>query len=218
MKKFAILGGTFNPIHQGHLLIAEMALHQHHLNRIIWVPTYHPLHKATAGLAEFPHRLEMVKQAIAPYAAYSLSDVEQNIEQKSGSAFAIDTLSALQAIYPNCQWYWILGLDAFQTLPHWYGRRDLADRCQWIVAPRLVSDLDINQLDLLTLCQKVTQQMQTEEISLCWHLLRMQSVSISSSLVRQSCREHRSLEGLVPPVVKTYILTHQLYQKAGETN
>jgi nicotinate-nucleotide adenylyltransferase len=211
MEKLAILGGTFNPIHQGHLLIADMALHQQHLDRIIWVPTYAPPHKATAELAEFSHRLAMVQQAIAPDDAYTLSD----IEQKLGTSFAIDTLIALQALYPNCKWYWILGLDAFQTLPHWYGRRELSDRCQWIVAPRPVSDLDIEKLDLLALCQKVAQQMQTEEISIAWHLLQMQPISVSSSLVRQFCQEHRSLEGLVPPVVATYILTHQLYQKTG---
>jgi len=207
MEKLAILGGTFNPIHQGHLLIAETALHQQHLNRIIWVPAYDPPHKATAGLADFSDRLEMVKQAIAPHAAYTLSD----IEQQSGISFAIETLIALQAIYPNCEWHWILGLDAFQTLPHWYGRHNLADRCQWLVAPRPISDLDLKKSDLSALCQEVVRQMQTETIFLRWRLLQMQPVSVSSSLVRQFCREHRSLQGLVPPVVETYIVTRQLY-------
>lgn len=202
MPKLAVLGGSFNPIHRGHLLMAETALKQVHLDQVIWVPAQFPPHKQSTELADFQHRFEMVKQAIASYPAFCLSVVDQN---HIGPSYAIDTLLDLQTRYPVSQWYWIVGLDAFASLPRWYRRQELADQCRWLVAPRSGQPAKI-------VGQQVAEQMAAQSIKIDWQLLQMPLVEISSSLVRQYCRDRRSLQAVVPKSVENYILAHPLYR------
>jgi nicotinate-nucleotide adenylyltransferase len=201
MPKLAILGGSFNPIHQGHLQMAEAALSQANLDQVIWVPARCPPHKRSAELADFQHRLEMVKRAIASYPAFSLSVIEPN---RVGSSYAIDTLLYLQACYPNSQWCWVSGLDTFASLPHWYRRQELASQCKWLVAPRSGHAAEI--------ISRVAQQLADQSIKIEWQLLQMPLIATSSSLVRQYCRDRRSIHTLVPQSVENYIMTHDLYR------
>lgn len=202
MPKLAVLGGSFNPIHQGHLLMAETALKQVNLDQIIWVPAYHPPHKQSEKLADFQHRFEMVKQAIASYPAFCLSTVDQN---HTGPSYAIDTLLDLQPCYPASQWYWIVGLDAFASLPRWYRRQELAAQCSWLIAPR-------SGQSVAAIGQQVAQQMAAQSIKIDWQILQMPLVKISSSLVRQYRRDRRTIQALVPKSVENYILAHDLYR------
>jgi nicotinate-nucleotide adenylyltransferase len=203
MQKLGIFGGTFNPIHCGHLRIAETALKQVQLDRVIWVPAHFPPHKPQADLAAFQHRLAMVKQAIACNPAFVCSEIEQ---RRTSASYAIDTFLDLQAQYSDCRWFWVLGIDAFQSLPRWRGRQKLADCCQWLVAPRSSGDGSASAPG-----KRVVEQMQAEDIAVDWQLLQMQPLMVSSSLVRQHYRDRRPISGLVPDVVQTYIATHQLY-------
>ncbi len=214
----AVLGGTFDPVHWGHLLIAETALHQAGLDQVIWVPVCRPHHKR--GLA-YEHRRLMVEKAIADNPAFVLSLVETNHSEPD---YAIGTLLALQETYPNCQWYWIIGIDSFQTLPRWYRRERLIPACDWLVAPRpvpvpatasLLTQTDTAQTGGDTqgnwLCQQVASQLASQNIPIRWQLLQMPPLGISSSLIRQYCRQHRSIRYLVPEDVRTYITTNNLY-------
>ncbi|MBE9181304.1 nicotinate (nicotinamide) nucleotide adenylyltransferase [Oculatella sp. LEGE 06141] len=215
MQHLAILGGTFNPVHWGHLLLAETALSQLALDKILWVPTHCPPYKSQIELLSFEQRSVMVEQAIASHPAFALSTVEQ---RRSGSSYAIDTLNDLQQCHPASQWYWIVGLDAFQSLPRWYHRRELASHCQWLIAPRvapLPRTADAQHqltIDLQQRCEQVVQALAQQAIPVQWQILQMPLVEISSSLVRQYCRDRRSIRYLVPDVVREYILAHQLYQ------
>ena len=212
MPKKAVLGGTFNPIHSGHLLIAETALNQLGLEQIIWVPTYRPLYKSSHELIDFQDRFNMVKLAIASHPNFVVSTVERN---QPYSAYAIDTFLGLQDIYFANQWYWIIGLDTFLTLPHWYRRQELLPRCIWLVAPRLETSLEQDPLKtqpLLSLCEQVAEKMAAESIELKWHILDMPPIGISSRLIRQYCRHGRSIRYLVPDLVKDYILQKNLYK------
>lgn len=211
MGKVAILGGTFDPVHWGHLLLAETAANQMKLDQVIWAPTHHPPHKK--GLT-YQHRRLMVQKAIADNKAFSLYEVET---ADAGSDYAINTLAKLQDTYPNCQWYWIIGLDAFQTLPRWYRREKLIPLCEWLVAPRLgevatsaplVSTIDNSSIEL---CQQVSQKLADQNIPIRWQLLQMPAVGISSSLIRQYCCQGRSIRYLVPDQVLAYIISHNLY-------
>ncbi|MBD2055202.1 nicotinate (nicotinamide) nucleotide adenylyltransferase [Oculatella sp. FACHB-28] len=202
MPKLAILGGSFNPIHQGHLLMAEMARKQVNLDQVIWVPAQCPPHKQSIELADFQHRVEMVKRAIASYPVFCLSTVDQN---RTGTSYAINTLLDLQTCYPNSQWYWIVGLDAFASLPRWYRRQELAANCSWLVAPRAGQPAEV-------IGHQVVQQLAAQSIKIDWQILQMPLVEISSSLVRQYCRDRRSLQDLVPESVENYILAHSLYR------
>ena len=227
----AIFGGTFDPIHWGHLLIAETALDQFHLDRVIWVPTFRPPHKAPP-LVSFEHRLAMVSAAIADHPAFHVSAVDR---QQQGTSYAITTLNALQTLEPTACWYWIIGNDAFQSLPRWKASQTLAAQCIWLVAPRLMQRAAEGEraageerkagndqllkvttpLNVLTPSQSGSQlnpSLLTPYLSLNCHRLEMPSLAVSSSLIRQRCRDERSIRYLVPESVRCYITEKLLYQ------
>jgi nicotinate-nucleotide adenylyltransferase len=212
MVKVAIFGGTFDPIHLGHLIVAETALSQLNLDLVIWVPACHPPHKN--GLA-YAHRRSMVEDAIASHPAFVLSPLET---VQAGTDYAVKTLTALQDLYPQQQWSWIIGKDAFLTLPRWYGRKKLIPACNWLVAPRPdgISAITHNhQQETETQAiwfQEVVRQLAQQNITICSSLLQMPELGISSSLIRQYCHSGRSIRYLVPEVVETYITTHNLYK------
>lgn len=206
MKKVGIFGGTFDPIHWGHLLIAERALNQLGLEWVIWVIDRSPPHKQLPTQLSFQYRWEMVQLAIANHPAFILLPLTIN---SSGSSYAIETFTHLQTIYPQTHWHWIVGQDAFATLSRWYRRQELIPKCDWIVAPRPNS----NNIELDSLAQQVVEQINSQNITIRWQVLSMPSVAISSSLIRQYCQQHRSIRYLVPEAVRNYIHNHQLYQE-----
>jgi nicotinate-nucleotide adenylyltransferase len=132
MGKIAIFGGTFDPVHWGHLLVAEVAVSQLQLDRVIWMPDRVSPHKSRPDLAAFDRRREMVALAIAGRLDFVLAPLEAN----AGTSFAIDTLLYLQNLYPDALYYWIAGADAFQTLPKWHRCAEIGNLCDWLVAPR----------------------------------------------------------------------------------
>jgi nicotinate-nucleotide adenylyltransferase len=205
MQQLAIFGGTFDPIHWGHLLIAETALQQVGVEQIIWVPSLNPPHKQAAA---FAHRVAMLQQAINDHPAFTVSLIEVN---RPGTSYAINTVIDLSAVYPNTRWYWIVGLDAFQTLPRWYCGHKLAQMCDWLIAPRLLGGETIAQSELI--CKQVAQQMINQSINIRWQLLHIPLVGVSSSLIRQLISQRQSIRYLVPESVRLYIAAHNLYSK-----
>lgn len=201
MQKVGIFGGAFNPVHWGHLLVAEAALSQFELDQVLWVTTYHPFHKQTSHLLEFTHRLNMVQCAIADHPNFTIPDVALEPQE---SSYAISTLLKLKHLYPQADWYWIIGVDAFQNLPRWRSSEKIAAQCTWLVAPR-------NALDATKVCCQVAAQLSTHLRPLRWQLLAMPQVGVSSSLIRHYCQMGRSLRYLVPATVRDYITVHHLY-------
>jgi nicotinate-nucleotide adenylyltransferase len=220
----AVFGGTFNPVHLGHLLMAETALQQFALEQILWVPSYYPFYKTAPDLLSFEHRVEMLRRAIASHPQFILSTIEQ---AQPYPVYAIDTFLALQAQYPDSSWSWVLGLDAFRSLPRWYRHQELAPRCRWLVAPRWTHSCQNGGIvepnaatepagyisPSVALCQQVADRLARESIHLTWHLLDMPRLDISSSLIRRYCGDRRSVRYLVPESVRLYIHEHQLYQR-----
>lgn len=209
MGKMGIFGGTFDPVHWGHLLIAESALSQMGLEQVIWVPNPYPHYKQASP---FEHRFEMVARAINNHPAFTIFP---SLANRSTPSYAIQTLTQLQAAYPNTDWYWILGLDSFQTLPGWYRRQEIVTACDWIVAPRLDSSHQNEQgsREIHSTCEQVVQQLASQDITIKWKILQMPMVGVSSNLIRQYCLCSRSIHYLVPEPVRIYIATHNLYKR-----
>lgn len=206
VRKIGIFGGTFDPVHWGHLLIAKSAMSQAALEQVIWVPTPHPHYRQAA---QFEHRLAMVQRAIAFCPTFTTAAIKS---APATSTYAIHTLLELQTIYPNTHWYSILGLDAFQTLPRWHRRREVAAGCDWLIAPRLMTPrCEQGSAKTQSICEQVVQQLADESIDIRWQILEQPFVEISASLVRQYCREHRSIRALVPESVRIYISDRHLY-------
>lgn len=216
MQQLAIFGGTFDPIHWGHLLVAETALHQVSLEKVIWMPSLNPPHKKAAL---FEHRVKMLQLAIKDNPAFTVSRVEAN---RSGTSYAINALFDLSASYPNTHWYWIMGLDTFQTLPRWYRGHELAQMCDWLIAPRLLGGETITQSKLI--CKQVEQQLREQSDTIHWQLLNLPLVGVSSSLIRKLCRDNflnakgdrQSIRYLVPESVRLYIINNNLYSSESE--
>lgn len=200
MQKVAIFGGTFNPVHWGHLLIAEMAVSQFGLDQVFWVPTGRPPYKRQ-GLTEFEHRLEMVRRAIADNPIFTASNVDAH---RPGHSYAIDTFQDLKALHSERQWHWIIGQDAFQSLPNWRGLEVLAAGCTWLVAPRR-EDSSAGATRRSAVLSPLPEQC-------CSHRLEMPAIEISSSLIRHRCEQEQSIRYLVPDSVRHYIQAHRLFQ------
>ncbi|MCC3439200.1 MAG: nicotinate (nicotinamide) nucleotide adenylyltransferase [Oscillatoriales cyanobacterium] len=237
MGKIAIFGGTFDPVHWGHLLVAQAAASQFNLDRVIWVPDRAPPHKWRSDLASFDRRRSMLALALGDRPDFLLAPLEAN---SSGSSFAIDTLLYLQKMYPGDRWYWIIGSDAFRTLPKWHRSAEIGRLCHWLVGPRpsqvdpqtaesgdigaasewgdSLSDVSIDaddrmQVETNAVCCKVAEQMALLDVEICWEVLSMRAIEISSSHIRRCWAQNRELGDLVPEVVGSYIAAHQLYQQ-----
>lgn len=236
MGKVAIFGGTFDPVHRGHLLVAQTAASQFNLDQVIWVPDRAPPHKWRSDLASFERRRSMLALAIAHRPNFLLAPPEAN---PSGSSFAIDTLLYLQKMYAGARWYWIIGSDAFRTLPKWHRSAEIGRLCHWLVGPRpsqgdaqtgesgdigaasewgdSLRDVSIDagdrmQVETNAVCCKVAEQMALLNVEICWEVLSMRAIEISSSHIRRCSAQNRDLRDLVPEVVGSYIAAHQLYQ------
>lgn len=208
MQQLAIFGGTFDPIHWGHLLLAETAVAQLHLEQVIWIPSKNPPHKQAAL---FEHRVAMLELATKNNPAFTISLIES---ERSGISYAINTLMDLSACYPNTHWYWIIGLDAFQTLPRWHRGQELAQMCDWLIAPRLVGGETIAQSEII--CKQVEQKFREKSYTIHWYLLHTPLVRVSSSMIRELYHQGDSIRDLVPESVRLYITTHKLYSNNSE--
>lgn len=133
MPRAAIFGGSFNPPHLGHLIAARAAIASADLDRLYWVPARRPPHKPAGDLAPLAKRAYMLRLALA-------DDPISRIvcEPIASPGYGWDTFEFLRDREPNCQWSWLLGLDAFTRLPYWYRRQELVPAISWLVVPRLL--------------------------------------------------------------------------------
>ncbi|MGK7911431.1 MAG: nicotinate-nucleotide adenylyltransferase [Synechococcus sp.] len=193
-----IFGGTFNPIHCGHMAVAQCALQQCELDAVLWIPAGLPPHKPLASGASNRQRLEMVRLAIAEYPQFYWSDVEL---RRPGRSFAIDTIEQCQSDYPWVQqWSWIIGADAIADLPTWHRATEVAGCCEWIVAPRPDTATD----RLLERLEKQLPDLKAKWISGV-------ELAVSSSDIRQRLRNGQAIADLVPTTVNTYLKQRHLY-------
>lgn len=214
-----ILGGTFDPVHHGHLAIATAAVQQAQLDQLLWVPDPHPPHKAKSAITALDHRINMIQCAIAPFPRQQVWQMPQDNAQaheSSAPSFAIATLNALQQTQPNCRWHWILGLDAFSSLPKWYRSENLVDQCQWIVAPRS----DAVGQSVIDQCEQVVAYFASCDRVIQYQLLDLtafQPIPAASSLIRQRYQtslprnQINQIDQWLPTAVQHYIQQHQLY-------
>ncbi len=229
-----ILGGTFDPVHYGHLAIAQAALTTHSLAEVIWLPQIFPTHKS--AMTPVRHRWAMVELAIEPYPQFrlptSLASWCNCLSGVSTSSplpptdYAIHQWQILNILYPHSNWFWILGADSFLTLPRWKGREILIPACRWLVATRNQLEPQIDpkkfsesplkspseSLELQKI-QQVIKDIQLQGIDITWQILPMPSIDISSTSIRQSLQSRLpSPEKSLPASVRQYIESHSLYQ------
>lgn len=201
MKRVAILGGTFNPIHNGHLKLAENALRQFELDSCWFMPAPNPPHKEGVVSTEFFHRLAMVHLAISSCHAFSASDFEAGLEGKS---YTSRTLSLLSEKFPETEFYFVVGADSFYELERWHEPAKVLRLATLIVADR---DYDKNHASL----EAHASHLQTKYGARIL-FIHAEEIDISSARIRRLFASgKRGAERLLPKAVYNYIQTHHLY-------
>ncbi|MCL5006065.1 MAG: nicotinate-nucleotide adenylyltransferase [Acidobacteria bacterium] len=213
--KIAIFGGTFDPVHTGHLQAAQAAVRKYHLDKVLFIPTGYPPHKLTGRLTEFHHRFAMVALACAGNPRLVPSALEAP-DSKQRPHYSIDTARRLKRLLgPRDELYFLIGMDAFLDLPYWRQFRRLLDLVNFIVVSRPGFDSrEIQKVvpaDILAKPQRPASSNRIRLRKTTLHILEGVEVPVASRDIRQAIRRKRSITGGVPPLVEQYILKEGLY-------
>ncbi len=215
-RTIALFGGTFDPIHSGHIAVAQAAQRRFHLDALHFIPSSRPPHKSKQLLAAFPHRYAMVALACADHPAYIPSLAEAPVDGAAPHVFySIDTVRRFRKEHPDDHLYFILGADQFLEIPTWHNYEQLLDSCDFIIAHRPGFRLDALRLVIPPEKLARTPLHDSQTIALRKtkvHLLSTVTSHVSSTEVRQRREKHQSIRGLVPARVEEYILGQALYR------
>jgi nicotinate-nucleotide adenylyltransferase len=214
--KWGLFGGTFDPIHIGHLRCAAEILEIFDLNRIVFVPAARPPHKLNAAITSFYHREQMIRLAIEANPAFSFSDVEN---QRGGISYSVETVEYILEKYrlDNLELYFILGQDAFHAITTWKDWQRLLLLCNFAVMTRPgYQNRGLKEI----LGEKFAAQFPYEKAvngfsGPTGHVIYFREVTfldIASGVVRNRVREGRDIRYLVPEEVRHYIANNTLYQ------
>jgi len=191
--KIGILGGTFNPVHIGHLILAEEAREKLGLDKIFFVPANIPPHKDNGNIAEAGIRLKMLKLAIKANKHFGVSDAEI---KRQGRSYTIDTIREFKERYPQDEMYFIIGSDLLKYLEEWKDLSEINKMVKFIAATRPGYPLE-----------KIPSYIQT---------LGIRAVDISGFEVRRCIKEDKSFRYLVPEAVFNFIKKRKLYSHCEE--
>lgn len=202
----AILGGTFNPVHAGHVTIAQAILRTRpEVEQLVCMPNHIPAYKEKAAIVDGSMRLDMLRLAMNQLPKVSVSDFEL---KRDGYTYTVDTFTRLKQLYPKLTIEFVIGDDSLFQLHKWYEFERLAELCEILVVAR-GGQRDMVEAYIRTFCTKYP----TFRIS----YVEMPQVPVSSSEVRARIAKGESVQGLVPDKVLRYIETHALYkQEAGK--
>ena len=195
-ERIGVLGGTFDPIHIGHLAAARAAIECARLDRVLFVPTGQPPHRPAAA-ASADHRLEMTRLATAGDQRFAVSDLEL---RRPGASFTSDTLRDLRALYPDADLFLILGWDAARLFRTWH-EPDQVRRLAAIVVVARPGSGSPQPADL------AAAGLDGEHVVVCVD----GTPDVSASAIRRDVVGGRSLDGKVPPAVQQYVAAHGLY-------
>lgn len=189
--RIGILGGTFDPIHIVHLMIAEQVREKLHLQQIWFMPTRIPPHKEGRRVAPAEHRLEMVKLAIGEIPYFQAVSFEL---ERQGTSYTIETIKQLKEQFPSHSFYFIIGADMVEYLPHWHQIEELVHLIQFVGVHR--PGYHMNQ-------SEYSSYVKTVEIP---------QMDLSSTMIREKVLNRESVRFMVPDKVRNYIEEKHLYE------
>jgi nicotinate-nucleotide adenylyltransferase len=203
-KKIGIMGGTFNPIHHGHLVTAQEALSQFKLDKVIFIPTGNPPHKIENEVASAEDRYTMTVIATSSNSNFFVSRME--IDRK-GESYTIDTVRQLRKIYgKNSLLYFITGADAILEILTWKNTDEIVSLCKFIAATR--PGYNLSRIEDLRKRLFGKAGAADEKI----YVMEIPALSISSTDIRNRVKHNRPIDYLLPEGVSNYILKHELYK------
>lgn len=199
MPYVGIMGGTFDPIHYGHLAAAEGAMHVAGLEQVIFLPNRQPPHKVGRPVSPAEHRAAMVKLAIAGNPRFGFSDMEL---LREGPSFTIDTVRAVHANHPDWQTAFIIGMDSLLEITTWRDYRTLLALTDIIAVGRPGFSAERRDQVLAALGPELTRRVRVVETP---------GVAVSSTELRQMAAVGYPLRYLIPEAVEHYVQEHRLY-------
>ena len=206
--KLGLFGGTFDPIHNGHLSMAAAFADELGLDQVVFIPAGDPYHKSVATRTPALQRLAMVEAAIASDVRFAASDIDM---VREGATYTVDTLQILRQYYPNAEMWWLMGMDSLLSLHTWHRYQDIFKLANVAVAAR--NDEKIQQVapEMRALvAQGLSVATSASKGQL--RLLQWQPEDISSTQIRNAVKTGLAIDGWVPKPVRDYISTHGLYR------
>jgi nicotinate-nucleotide adenylyltransferase len=196
-----IFGGTFDPVHLGHLLMADQAREQAHLDEVWFIPAASPPHKQGQQVTPFAQRVEMLALAIAGNPAFRINELEKD---RAGPSYTADTLAELHRQHPESELYLLIGSDCLPDLPHWHEPERIVQSAVLLVSPRPAWPMmSAEQLRAaLRLPVEAPLRLEVVEVPL---------IEMASRDLRRRAAEGRSLRYMVPRAVECYVREKHLY-------
>lgn len=216
-QRLGILGGTFNPIHLGHLAAAEEVRDRLKLEKVVFIPSFLPPHKIDEDIPAAVQRQEMVRLAIKGNDHFTESDMEI---RRGGRSYTIDTIEALRQAHPGSELYFLTGLDSFLEIGTWQEWDRLLTLSSFVVLSReryrfrdiaQLGFLDVPERELSALDDREKDQVVITAGSIRVYLERIPFYDISSTDIRTRVREGRSIKYHLPEAVENYIIENKLY-------
>ncbi|QGG47239.1 nicotinate-nucleotide adenylyltransferase [Heliorestis convoluta] len=199
--KIGIMGGTFDPIHYGHLVTAEAAAERFNLSPVVFVPSGRPPHKQKQKVTDSRERLRLTELATLSNCRFRISDIEV---KRTGYSYTIDTVQWFYHHYgPNLELYFITGADAIVEIMSWHQVERLIQYCQFIAVYRPGYERDHLHKTIAQWSVEFSQRI---------HLIEVPALAISSTDIRERLQKGRSIKYLVPEPVEHYIRAQQLYR------
>lgn len=200
LKKTGVLGGTFNPIHTGHLVIAENARDEFKLDEVLIMPAHIPPHKRTAHILDDDVRMEMIEKAVEGIDYFVPCDYEI---RRKGVSYTSDTLTSLRDLYPDRELYLIMGADSLMNIESWHCPEIIFKSAHLLAAARD----EANQRLLEAQADRLAQLYGASV-----YVLSVPKMEISSTMIRERVRMSRTIRYFVPETVRKYIEDHHLYR------
>lgn len=199
MKKTGILGGTFNPIHNGHIELALYCAQILALDRVLIIPDYTPPHKSDSNLADSHHRLRMCELAVENLDGFEVSDIEI---KRGGRSYTFQTLTELKNIYPEDELFFIMGADMFLTLDKWKNPNVIFEKASIAAVPRNDSDSE----EMKDYLKKVLVPLGAKAT-----VLQNSVIQISSTFIRENIGNEALMSDFLNSNVYSYIKSNKLY-------
>lgn len=197
--RIGIFGGTFDPVHMGHLILAEQCRDQANLDEVWFVPSASPPHKGNA-VTRFEQRCDMLELAIAGHGAFALNRIESELPAPS---FTARTLEQLHARHPGNEFSLLLGSDCLPDLPGWYEPRRVIEQASLVVVPRPGV--------MLWTAARLAQALKVDEAAVRMRFVACPMIEIASRELRRAITDGLSIRYLVPRAVEEYVRERKLY-------
>jgi nicotinate-nucleotide adenylyltransferase len=199
--RIGVFGGTFDPVHFGHLILAEQCREQARLDEVWFVPAPRPPHKAEQELTRFEQRVEMLALALAGNPAFRIDEIEK---ERTGPSFTVDTLAAFQTRHPGDEFFLLVGSDTLEDLAHWHDPIGVLRRAGLVVMLRPGHAL-VPAEELRTAVQLA------DDVPLPMEVVETPLIDIASRDLRRRAAQGKSLRYFLPRGVEAYIHDKQLY-------